>query len=83
LGVKQSLDGENLGMQYSFVKKILEKLPQMRTIICGCLAQRALHIGNAEAQHLDYYFAAVWAPESGIDELKGFEHYLMARSRKN
>jgi unsaturated rhamnogalacturonyl hydrolase len=80
---KQSLDGENLGMAIFFRKENLEKVTTDENNYIAVLSPKGSPTSsNAEAQHLDYYFAAVWAPESGIDELKAFEHYLMQEAEK-
>ncbi|MEP7705427.1 glycoside hydrolase family 88 protein [Paraglaciecola sp. 25GB23A] len=80
---KQSLSGENLGMAVFFLKEDLDKVTQNESNYIAVLNLKGKpNSTNQEAHELDYYFAAVWAVESGINDLDAFEHYLEQEAEK-
>ncbi|KXI29065.1 glycoside hydrolase family 88 protein [Paraglaciecola hydrolytica] len=80
---KQSLDGENLGMAVFFRQEYLQDITEDDKNYLAVV--NPLGRPTAEkphAQELEYYFAAVWQPESGIDSAEDFEVYLKQEAEK-
>jgi unsaturated rhamnogalacturonyl hydrolase len=80
---KQSLDGANLGMAVFFRKEDLEKLSSDPLNYLAIVNPHGKPTrANPQAQELEYYFAAVWQPESGIDTQEAFIQYLEQEAEK-
>ena len=80
---KQSLDGENLGMAVFFREENLQKITEDDKNYLAILNPLGRPtVTNPNAQELDYYFAAVWQPESGIATVDEFTAYLQQEAEK-
>lgn len=80
---KQSLDDSNLGMAVFFRKEDLDKTTEDDKNYIAVLHPKGKPVAaNNQAHELNYYFAAVWAPESGIDDIQSFEQYLIQEAEK-
>ncbi|WP_111979401.1 DUF4861 family protein [Algibacillus agarilyticus] len=80
---KQSLDGSHLGMAVFFKKEFVKQITQDKKNYLAILAPKGLPTAtNPQAQQVDYYFAAVWEPESGIDTKQKFIEYLNQEAEK-
>ncbi|NQZ90054.1 MAG: glycoside hydrolase family 88 protein [Colwellia sp.] len=75
---KQSLDGSYLGMAIFFQKGQLAKITEDNKNYLAILKPT----GKSNQQHLDYYFAASWQPESGISTKAAFIDYLNQEAEK-
>jgi rhamnogalacturonyl hydrolase YesR len=75
---KQSLDGSPLGMAVFFKKEDLAKITQDDKNYLAVLKPS----GQANQQQVNYYFAAVWQPESGISTKEAFIKYLEQEAEK-
>jgi unsaturated rhamnogalacturonyl hydrolase len=69
---KQALDDSYLGMAVFFKNGHLDKITQDENNYLAILEPK----GNTGQQQVDYYFAAVWQPESGIEDKQAFIDYL-------
>lgn len=80
---KQSLDGENLGMAVFFRKEDLSDITADEHNYIAVLTPKGRPTAvNKQTHELDYYFSAVWAPESGINDIQSFEQYLQQEAEK-
>jgi unsaturated rhamnogalacturonyl hydrolase len=80
---KQSLDGAFLGMAVFFKKENLNVLTEdEHNYIAVLRPQGKPTESNSQAMALDYYFAAVWQPESGIASQEAFIEYLEQEAEK-
>jgi len=75
---KQSLDGSMLGMAVFFKKGDLAQITQDDKNYLAILKPQ----GRENQQQVDYYFAAVWQPESGIATKADFINYLEQEAEK-
>lgn len=75
---KQSLDGSLLGMAIFFKKGQLIKVLEDDKNYLVQLKPR----GKSGETTVEYYFASVWQPESGIDNKKDFIAYLAQEAEK-
>lgn len=75
---KQSLDGAYLGMAVFFQNSQLKEITEDDKNYLAILKPS----GKSNEQALDYYFAAVWQPESGIETKDAFIAYLEQEAEK-
>ncbi len=69
---QQALDGSYLGMAVFFKKNQLSKVTQDEKNYLAILRPQ----GDSGQQQVEYYFASVWQPESGIGDKQSFIDYL-------
>ena len=80
---KQSLDGAYLGMAVFFRRDYLDQITQDDKNYLAVLNPLGRPTqANPQAHELEYYFAALWQPESGINTLQEFELYLQQQAEK-
>lgn len=80
---KQALDGNYLGMAVFFQKDLLDKVTEDKNNYLAILKPKGKRIPyNKETQQLDYHFAALWQPQSGIATKAEFESYLVKQAQK-
>ncbi|MBU2881677.1 glycoside hydrolase family 88 protein [Psychrosphaera sp. B3R10] len=79
----QSLDGSNLGMAVFFRKEMLKEVTTDKHNYLAILTPKGNSIPyNKNTQQLDYSFAALWQPESGIATKQAFEVYLKQQAER-
>ncbi|MBU2917911.1 glycoside hydrolase family 88 protein [Psychrosphaera sp. F3M07] len=79
----QSLDGKMLGMAVFFKKETLKQVTSDKNNYLAILTPKGnQQIYNKNTQQLDYYFAALWQPESGIDNKEAFTKYLEQQAER-
>lgn len=80
---KQSLDGANLGMAVFFRRDYVDQITQDNKNYLAVVNPLGRPTQtNPQAHELEYYFAAVWQPESGINTLEEFELYLKQQAER-
>lgn len=75
---KQSLDKSPLGMAIFFKKGDLKKVTEDKNNYLAILEPK----GDKSQQRVNYYFASVWQPESGINSKDAFIDYLNKEAEK-
>jgi rhamnogalacturonyl hydrolase YesR len=80
---KQSLDGAYLGMAVFFRNEYLNKVTEDdKNYLAIVNPMGRPTLTNPDAHELEYYFAAVWQPESGINTAEEFDVYLQQEAEK-
>jgi rhamnogalacturonyl hydrolase YesR len=75
---KQALDGSDLGMAVFFKKEDLLEIKEDKNNYFVVLKTK----GPKESRTLDYYYGAVWSPQSNIVDKKGFKAWLNKEQEK-